>query len=290
MTLNRRRFLSVSAAFAATPTMAMPHSWHGRAFGAEVSITLSGPSDIAKRTLRKAQEIIDQIESRFSLFQPDSELVRLNARGSIVPSGALLRLMQLADAAHQVTEGCFDPTVQPLWNALAQGRDAKPAVTLVDWSKVGFDKELVQLGQGQALTFNGIAQGYATDVISDFLVEQGFTEALVNIGEYRATGGDWRLGIADPTHGLLATRRLSKGAIATSSPMATPLAGKGHILHATQHPRWSSVTVEAKSAAMADALSTGLVLADLKLVRQVRRTDGVHRITLIDEEGNLETL
>ena len=290
MILNRRRFLSIAAAFAATPAVATPHSWHGQAFGAEVAITLSGPSDIAKRTLSRAQDIIAQIESRFSLFQPESELVRLNAHGSIVPSGALLHVMQLADAAHQITEGCFDPTVQPLWKALAQGRAAKPALALVDWTKVSFAKDLVQLGQGQALTFNGIAQGYATDVISDFLVEQGFNEALVNIGEYRAFGGDWRLGIVDPNYGLLATRRLSNGAIATSSPMATPLAGGGHILHATRHPRWSTVTVEAESAAMADALSTGLVLADLGLLKKVRRTDGVHRISLVDAVGDLTTL
>ncbi|WP_306116272.1 FAD:protein FMN transferase [Roseovarius sp. MMSF_3305] len=290
MTLNRRRFLSIAAAFAATPAVATPHSWRGWAFGAEVEITLSGPRAIAQRTLRQAQDHIAQLEQRFTLFQPESELVRLNAHGSIAPSAAMLHVMQVADRAHQITEGCFDPTVQPLWKALAEGRDPKLALASMGWRQVRFDKDLVQLGQGQELTFNGIAQGYATDVISDFLIAQGFNAALVNIGEYRATGGDWRLGIADPLHGLLATRRLSKGAIATSSPMATPLGKDGHILHTTQRPHWSTVSVEAESAAMADALSTGLVLANLELVRKVRHSDGVYRITLVDDAGDLTTL
>ncbi|ATF20351.1 FAD:protein FMN transferase [Phaeobacter gallaeciensis] len=290
MTLNRRRFLTIAAAFAATPAVAKPHHWQGRAFGADVAITLSGPSDVTKRALHTAQNLIAQMERRFSLFQADSELVRLNTGGSIVPSAALLHLMQLSDAAHQITQGLFDPTVQPMWRALAEGRRADHTLALVDWTQVSFAKELVQLGQGQALTFNGIAQGYATDVISDFLAEQGFNAALVNIGEFRASGGDWRLGIADPFHGLLATRRLSEGAVATSSPMATPLGSKGHILHPKQHPHWSTVSVEADSAAMADALSTGLVLADLELVRKVRHIPGIHRITLISEAGDLTTL
>ena len=41
---------------------------------------------------------------------------------------------------------------------------------------------------------------------------------------------------------------------------------------------------------MADALSTGLVLADLAEIRQVSQHESIRRITLIDFAGNLTTL
>ena len=290
MNMNRRRFLTISAAFAASPSLAQSHSWQGRAFGAEVSIRLSGPAGAVQPALHEAREIISQMEQRFSLFQPASELVRLNRQGYLQPSAPFAALFDLADRAHRITEGLFDPSVQPLWQALAVGDDPTGAVALIGWDRLSFDRGTIRLAPGQALTFNGIAQGFATDAVADALADAGFENALVNIGELRATGGDWRLAVTDPQYGMLASRSLDRGAIATSSPLATPLGGGGHILHPTRTPRWSTVSVEADRAAMADALSTGLVLADMNLIRQVRQTAGVRRITLVDHHGDLTTL
>ncbi|MCZ4255574.1 FAD:protein FMN transferase [Sulfitobacter sp. G21635-S1] len=290
MNMNRRRFLTISAAFAATPALAQSQGWQGRAFGAEVAIRLSGPDEAVQVALYQARKIVRQMEQRFSLFRPTSELVRLNRQGQLRPSAPFRALFGLADTAHRITGGLFDPTVQPLWHALAVGGDPAEALALIGWDRLSFDKGTIRLAPGQALTFNGIAQGFATDAVADALAGAGFGNALVNIGEYRATGGDWRLAVEDPQHGLLATRRLGRGAIATSSPLATPLGGGGHILHPRQQPQWSTVSVEAESAAMADALSTGLVLADMALIRKVRQMTGVRRIILVDWQGDLTTL
>lgn len=290
MNMNRRRFLTISAAFAATPALAQSHSWQGRAFGAEVAIRLSGPTERVQPALHQARRIIIQMEQRFSLFQPTSELVRLNRQGYLRPSATFAALFGIADTAHRITGGLFDPSVQPLWQALAAGDDPAGARALIGWDRLSFDTGTIRLAPGQALTFNGIAQGFATDAVADAFAGAGFENALVNIGEFRATGGDWRLALEDPQHGLLATRRLKQGAIATSSPLATPLGGGGHILHPTRTPRWSTVSVEADRAAIADALSTGLVFADNALIRQVRQTEGVRRITLVDQQGDLTTL
>ena len=290
MSVNRRRFLTIAACFAATPALAQRRSWRGRAFGAEVEITLQGPQDVMREAFAATQQVIGQMERRFSLFRSGSEIAVLNRTGVSIPSGPFLRLMQLADRAHDLTDGLFDPTVQPLWRARAEGLELQEARARVGWDRVRFDERHVVLGEGQQLTFNGIAQGFATDAVAEMLVERGFENALVNIGEHRALGGPWRLGLADPDHGLLATRTITQGAIATSSPMATPLPGGGHILHPDATARWSTVSVEAETAAMADALSTGLVMADMALVRKVRRADGVRRITLVDAEGNLTSI
>jgi thiamine biosynthesis lipoprotein len=68
--------------------------------------------------------------------------------------------------------------------------------------------------------------------------------------------------------------------------------GQPHILHPKGQPaRWSTVTVQADSAALADGLSTALVFATRDQTRRIRdRLAGVQTITLIDTAGDLTTI
>lgn len=291
MSVTRRRFIAISAAFAALPAMAEAHSWHGRAFGAEVSLSIRGPRRDAVAALNEARALIAQIEALFSLYEPQSALSKLNATGKLIqPNPHFVALMRAADRAVRLTDGLFDPTVQPLWQALAQGLDITAAQHALGWDRVRFDASAVTLDAHQALTFNGIAQGFATDLVADALGARGLQDTLVNIGEYRANGGPWTLGLSDPLHGRLGQRRLTGGAMATSSPAATPLGDQGHILHASARPHWSSVTVEAQRATLADSLSTALVLATRDQIEAIKHRAGIHGVTLVDFEGDLITL
>ena len=153
------------------------------------------------------------MERLFSLYDPGSDLARLNRLGRLTnPAPDFLELLRLSDIVHRASDGAFDPSVQPLWRALAQGAEPaslSDARTRVGWSRVAFDKLAVRfLRPGMALTFNGIAQGFATDRVASVLRAQGFTDTLVNLGEFRAGAGSWRVGISDPVAGLVATRRL----------------------------------------------------------------------------------
>lgn len=290
MRVSRRRFLTISAAFAAAPA-AQAETWQGRAFGAEVSLTIRGPRTEAEAALREARRLIAEVEELFSLYDPASALVRLNQTGEMTrPDARFVDLMRAADRAHKLTGGLFDPTVQPLWRALAEDGDVREAKRAIGWDRVAFDAAGVTLAEGQALTFNGIAQGYATDLVAEALTARGLTETLVNIGEYRGAGGPWVLGLEDPLHGRLGTRTITTGAIATSSPAATMLGARGHILHAQAAPQWSTVSVEAPSATMADSLSTAMVLSARDQIEDIATRIDVTRVTLVDFDGNLVTL
>lgn len=290
MTVTRRRFLAIAAAFAGSTALAQRHSWQGFALGAEVSITLAGPAELAGQTLDRAKRLIKNVEAAFSLYDPASALSHLNQTKQLQPSEQFYKLMTLADAAHQVTEGLFDPTVQPLWQALAVGSTTDKGRQAIGWDRVAFTPNRISLQLDQALTFNGIAQGFATDLVAELLGANGFDAALINIGEYRSTGGTWRLGIKDAQHGLLGQRSLTRGAIATSDTGTSPLRERGHILHPTALPKWSSVTVEADTAAWADALSTALTLAPLDQVRAIKTAANLRRVTLVSFDGELITL
>lgn len=263
--MNRRRFIAIAAAGTAAaraaPVNAVAETrWRGVALGAEAEITLRGAG--ADRALKHALATLQRAEAEFSLYRPESALSRLNRDGAIRPTPAFRALVDLCNRLHRETGGLFDPTVQALWTALAGGGDADRAAALVDWSRVDLGG-VIRLAPGQSLTFNGIAQGFAADLVSDALAEAGFAEALVNIGEFRAAAGDWRIGVASPDGALLDIVSLTRGAIATSSPAATTVGGRSHILSATgRRPKWSTVSVTAPSAALADGLSTALCLAD----------------------------
>lgn len=289
MKLNRRRFLSISAAcMLTTPARAQIHRWQGRALGAEVDITLHAPAEIAEPALDRARGSLDAVMAQFDLFDPASTVSRLNRTGHLdAPDVMFRRLMQACTQVHAATGGLFDPTVQPLWRALAEGQPPEAARALIDWSRVRHSAASVTLGEGQALTFNGIAQGFATDLVAEALRDAGLERTLVNIGEFRGTGGPWRLGISDPEIGMIGTRTLTSSAIATSSPKAVPLGGQGHILHGHAKPRWSTVSVEAATATMADGFSTALTMARLEDIRAAVGTFGIRRITLVSDQGDV---
>lgn len=304
--LSRRRFLAVSAAalVAGPAAAAETIRWRGQALGALAEITLLGPETEALRALRAVKASLRRIERLFSLYDPESDLVRLNETGALArPAPEFLALLRLCDRVHRATGGRFDPSVQPLWQAMMAHRGAPDRETLeaalsrVGWSGLRFDEEAVRFARpGMALTFNGIAQGFATDTAVETLAAQGFGAVLVNIGEFRAGEGPWRVGVEDPDFGLVATRRLERSAVATSSPAALRFgtSGQGHILDPagrnTVSP-WSTVSVEARTAALADGVSTACSLLDRpQVVAVLDRLPEIDRVLLVDSEGRRSEL
>ncbi|ABV92431.1 ApbE family lipoprotein [Dinoroseobacter shibae DFL 12 = DSM 16493] len=298
MNLHRRRFLSISAAaMAAGPVAAAGAGftrWRGEALGAECEITLHAPPGKAQPALDAARAALRAVETQFNLYDPTSALARLNATGRLeAPEPMFLALMELSRQMYEATEGRFDPSIQPLWSALARGLDPETAQAQVGWSRVRWDAGAVRLAPGQALSFNGVGQGFATDRVAETLAAHGMGRLLVNIGEFRGAGGPWRVGLSDPAHGLVGTRQITDGAIATSSPRALSLGGTAHILDplGRRVPRWSTVSVEAETATVADALSTALCLMRREEIGAVQaRVPALRRVTLIDHAGDLVTL
>ena len=264
--MNRRRFLTLTAAaLAPLPVQAATvTTWEGQGLGAALTLHLVGADPHqARTTFARVAAEIERIESLASLYR-DSALTRLNRDGHLAwPSPDLLDLLTLAGQVHSATAGAFDPTVQPLWLALAQGLTADPA--LAGWDRVHLSPKEIRLDRGQALTLNGIAQGWAADRIAALLRAQGFSEALVDMGEISALGSQtgWPVQIAGPDGAELATTRLTDRALATSSPRGTLVNGQPHILGPQgQPPLWQTVSVSAPSAAVADALSTAFCLME----------------------------
>ena len=267
--MKRRTFLLTAIAAAGAGAAALPGRaatvvWRGTAMGGEAEISLLGERDAARAALAEAAAEIARLERVFALSHPQGALARLNRHGRLVaPPLDLVAVLRRAAGWWRATGGAFDPRVQPLWRALAEGRDGEAARVRLgrDWeTEVRVAAGAVALAPGTALTLNGIAQGTIADRLTELLARRGFVAGAVNAGETRLFGRE-RRAVSLPEIGV--TLRLADGAIAVSRPGALTLPGGiPHILPlGRRRPGWAAVAVLAPNAETADALSTACAAA-----------------------------
>lgn len=124
-----------------------------------------------------------------------------------------------------------------------------------------------------AITLNGIAQGYISEQVANVLRKQGLANILINVGEIvalgnRSDGAPWLVGLAErQSDSAQHSIDLTDAAVATSAPLShvsdTTVAA-GHIIdpatgRSCDSP-WQRLSVIHPSAAIADGLSTGLLM------------------------------
>lgn len=289
--ITRRRLLAITAAACSAsrlPAGTLVATWRGHALGAHAELALAGVSqEEAAPVFSAVSAELERIERLFSLYRSDSALTRLNRDGVLRdPAPDFLHLLSVARTVHAVSEGAFDPTVQPLFDMYAEAATgARPDPDRVQEvrGRIGFDRVHVASDavrfrrDGMAMTLNGIAQGLATDRIAALLTGAGLWNVMVNAGEVRVVG-------SGPGHGWPVTLpggrvlRLTDKAVATSElggTMIDPAAGIGHIFDPAGRRRTlrsTPVTALHESATVADAASTAaVVLSDrqLPLLRKI---------------------
>ena len=210
---TRRRFLGIAASVGGMallpPWTARAggsdlHIWRGVALGADACLQIHHPDPAeADRLIRLCLDEVERLERVFSLYRPNSALVRLNRTGELAdPPLDMVRLLTEAARFSRLTDGAFDVTVQPLWQLYAEhfarpGADPegppKPrSKRCVPWSITGLCASMStgsrSPGAGMAATLNGIAQGYITDRVADRLRSEGMTSVLVDMGEVFGMG------------------------------------------------------------------------------------------------------
>ena len=304
--LSRRRFLSLSAGVTAMGLMPLPvfatspllRHWTGSALGGPASIAIHYPDRAeADRLIGRCVAEIGRLEGIFSLYRPDSALSRLNRNGHLAaPPSDLVVLLSESIRFSRLTGGAFDVTVQPLWRlytdhfsrtgASADGpdRDAvERALALVGYDGVRIDADRIAFARpGMAVTLNGIAQGFITDRIATILRSGGCDSVLADLGEIRALGTHpngqaWRIGLADPwmPDQIARTLEITDRAVATSAATGFQFDRSGRFHHlldpatGSSAGRYASVSVVARDATAADALSTALTLMPIAEAERV---------------------
>lgn len=291
---------------------AEPLQWHARlltGLGTTMAIRV-GHADaaLAARALDAARDTIRHVEDQMSLYRSDSAICQLNRTGHLQnPPPDLVAILQTAQAVAARSHGAFDVTVQPLWTlfqaANRLGRlptsDAvRTARNLVNWQLLQVTEESITLGRrGMGITLNGIAQGFAADLVAARLRALGIRHALVDTGEWAALGmaephRDWALGVADPrdASSVLARFAMDGRCVATSADSQcsfSPDFQHHHIFDPStgySPSGLSSVSVLAPSCVLADALTKVMFVAGFQRALQLARAWNVD-VLVVDKKG-----
>jgi FAD:protein FMN transferase len=140
---------------------------------------------------------VERLEAQLSLYQPASEIARLNARAALEPvrvTPELFALLRHAEQLHAETGGAFDITIGPLvrcWGFMgATGK--MPTADEVTQARAQVGMQHVRLDprnltvrfarEGVMLDLGAIGKGCAVGRAADILREAGVTSALVHGG------------------------------------------------------------------------------------------------------------
>ena len=216
----------------------------GDAMGCKWTLLYRNHNADTAQTQRAVQSILDRWEKVMSTWREDSDLSRHNRGEAASPE--LQQVISLAEQLHRDTGGAFD---HRLLEAVHRANFA-PA--------------------GKGIDLSGIGKGYAVDRVAEYLHAHGVHDFLFQLaGEMIAGDGLWEVAIEapDPVRKSIARKvTLQNKALATSgnyrqfvengekisSHIIDPHTGKP-----TVRP-FSSVTVIANTAAIADAWATAL--------------------------------
>ncbi len=254
-----------------------------------------GKGDQIDEAVKKVRKEFDTVNSVCNIFDPESELSRLNAQAAKKPfscSPELWEILTEARRAHRISGGAFDPTIRPLmrlWgfnrsrNVLPKKEEIERAKADCGMDQVVFDdakRTVFFKKRGMSLDLGGIAKGWAVDrAVQRILSETGIRRGLVDLG------GNIRclplpppekkfytIGIRDPRkNGLIGNVSMLNESIATSGSYERYVMINGkrytHIMNPKNGEPVSgnilSSSVVTPRAVDADALSTStFILGD----------------------------
>ena len=250
------------------------------------------------------------LESKWSRFLPDSELMLLNNNPDSLHqvSDATLRLVSEMKLGFELTNGLYsakilgdlinlgfaqsrsNPANVTTWQARAQSSADLPDVV------IDLDAKSVSVPSGMALDAGGIGKGLAADLMSDYAMQLGamgvavFAGGDVAVKGMSADASGWQVDIRDPEAGdhAIASVSLSRGGLATSSPMGWQKANAHHIIDPRTHKSSDSdvlqATVIAQNAAQAETLAKMCVI--LGTQAGISRIDSLGAAALIVDNTN----
>lgn len=277
--------------------------------GTIVNITLYDKFD--ETILDKVFNKINEIESLLSLNIKDSEINKINNKAGIEPvkvSSITFDVIEKSLEYSKLSNGNFDITIGPLvklWgigseNAkLPNDNKILDTLELINYENIILNKEensVFLTENNMILDLGAIAKGYIADVISELLLEEGVTKAIIDLGGNifalgeKSKNENWTIGIQNPFENRgapLGTLSISNQSVVTSGIYERYLEVNNikyhHILNPqTGYPydnNLASVTIVSSKSIDGDALSTSTfgmgILEGLELVESLKNIEGI---------------
>ena len=291
-----------------------PHSETHFALGTVCTITLYEKN--SNLIFDGAFKIIDDIENRMSSVITGSEIDTIN-------SNAGTRAVQVSDDTFfvikegikyaELKDSKFDITIGPLVNLWGIGTEhqnlpdsaaIESVVPLIgsEYIRLNDNDKSVFLGKkGMRLDLGGIAKGYASDRVKEFLLGKGFTKGIINLGGnvltfgLKSPGTAWKIGIQDPVNSngnYIGILEIGESAVVTSGIYERYFEKDGKKYHHILDPdsgypienELLSITIVTDKGITADAYSTVTFSEGLeKGIKMLESTPGIEGIFITKE-------
>ncbi|NLV68886.1 MAG: FAD:protein FMN transferase [Spirochaetes bacterium] len=267
--------------------------------GTAVTITLVNDSGNSEVLLSEAFGEIEKVQAELSIYDPDSELSRLNrsaAHDRFRAGDDLFKLIDLSINVSKMTEGAFDITFASagrLWDFSPDefnppGKAAvKRVLPLISYRNIFLDRSsgtVKFLKDGTKIGLGGIAKGYAVSRAVRALRARNVKGAIVACaGDIQVIknnrGKPWKAGIRDPRgDSVIGTLEMFDGdAVSTSGDYERFRIVNGRRYHhiidpSTGYPADSgliSVSVFSGDPVMCDACSTAFFILGADKTRRL---------------------
>lgn len=270
------------------------HELHGPTMGSFYRVKWVGTADPAA-VQRAVADTLAEFDRAFSLWRDDSEIAACNSHRGRRPfpcSPLFAAVLVEALAVAERTGGAFDPTVRPLSRLFRRQKEGgeppgadelAAALSRVGHHRVRVAREGVwKDAPDLELDLDGIVAGACADQLARRLRELGVQGAMLEItGEVlcfgeKAPGVPWRIAIESPDGDVdgagprtaVSALALRDRALCTSGSYRNFVQGGAAPIHHIFDPRSGrnvdhgvvSVSVLARSCALADALGTALMV------------------------------
>ncbi len=278
--------------------------------GSTVEIQVRGVNSVtADKAIHASFQEVKRLDTLFSTYITGNLMWQLNNTDAdeIIVNSEMYMMLTRCDEIWKMTSGAFDPAIGNLINVIGfeKGSPQLPSKSQIDEAlkKIGWKN--VQLKENGSLikpksiriSFNAIVPGYAADKVANILSNFGIKEYLINVGgEVFARGENWKIGIQHPRkqNELLGAINVNGMGVSTSGDYEQFFKKEGkrysHLLNPlTGYPanECEAVTIIAKDASLADALSTGVfILGPIKGMELIETLNDVEGI-IVDTTGTI---
>ena len=306
--------LAVTLAGCGVQTADTPQRAERSLFAMNTYMTFTAYGEGAETALQKSEDLIQEVESLWSVTEEGSDIYRANHSGgqTVAVSEETADLISFALEMAQKTDGALDPTIYPVLTAWGFTTDHKQVPSQeqiadllqnVGYERIQLDGTNLTVPDGMQLDLGAVGKGYTADLVVEQLKENGIESALISLGGNiqaigsRPDGSDWQIGIRAPwENGNLGVLEMSDMAVVTSGGYENYFEDEDgniywHILDpATGYPADSGLqaaVIVGKEGRLCDALSTSLFVMGAEKAEEYWRENGGFDMILVTDENEI---
>lgn len=246
----------------------------------DTAMSIKAYGDNAKKAVDDAEKEILRLDTLLRRGSEQSEVYRINEKGSAEVSEDSARLIKRALEICRSTNGAFDITIAPvmdLWGFYTKDfyvpaeNELKEKLSMVDYRNIEINGYAITAKNGANIDLGGIAKGYTSSRIAEIFNENNVESGIVSLGGNvqaigtKPDGSKWRVAIQNPDNeSYIGGLSISDAAVITSGGYQRFFEKDGITYHhiidpSTGYPADSglkSVSIVSGDGTTADGLST----------------------------------